>query len=648
MKTIRKGETWLVESSTTIGTLTIEDGAAVAAPEGKCAIMTVNGALTDFVPGTYEGNIVITVADAVDSWCGFENCYRSAVVFGKDGIDKAASVLPAVSGANLDDKGISGGKITVRGNCFNGVSADGGKLRIDGTQFDYIGNGGDDFQLWGSAIAVGGDAEVVVTDANIKTKGVIATAVAAAGESKVLVKDSVIVSEGTDNADWYAKHPHLSEVPWVLGLRGTLRSTNVLESANVTYYNTDMTCNGWGVLSVDGTKGAVHNMVNVKATIPNDKGYASGYCAYILGGTTSTFLGCEFEVPDYVFSVGGNENLAIVGPSSQANLKERAELLAQLDSEVGFENVEEKPCIIKTKRFAGMWHHQSTGTFDIRPGTVIEAGEAAFLIKSDQRLNSPTILCDGVNIKSPIIVHLMESDDPGMGVRTHDKCWAPNGEFFFERKKVEDFDVTDETAGGTVNSTYKNMELAGDFYNTKYLNGQNLSLVFDNTKLTGVISSGDYRHKDFSYGIAFDSDGKKVCTDKAGKKYVSETVEDLLFGKMPKEYTLPVMDENGGFKYDESGEVLELAGYGIWYTDPEHLGVVDITPSLPLNNGVIVKLENGAKWEVAGKSLLTKLVIGDGCGICGANGKALTMTVNGESAIPTPGTYVGIIGLDIA
>lgn len=647
MKTVKSGEVWLVESSTTLSGLTIEKDAVISAPEGKCAVMTVNSAMTDFAPGTYEGNIVISVVDAVDSWCGFENCYRSAVVFGKDGLDKSTSVLPAVSGASFSAKGIDGGKITVRGNCLNGVSADSGSIKIDGTQFDYIGNGGDDFQLWGSAIAVGGDAEVVVTNANIKTKGVIATAVAAAGESKVLVKDSVIVSEGTDNADWYAKHPHLSEVPWVLGLRGTLRSTNVLEAANVTYYNTDMTCNGWGVLSVDGTKGAVHNMVNVKATIPGDKGYASGYCAYILGGTTSTFLGCEFEVPDYVFSVGGNENLAIVGPSSQANLKERAELLAQLDKEVGFENIEEKPCIIKTKRFAGMWHHQSTGTFDIRPGTVIEAGEAAFLIKSDQRLNSPTILCDGVKISSPVILHLMESDDPGMGVRTHDKCWAPCGEFFFDRKKAEDFDITDETAAGTVKSEYKNMELAGDFYNTKYINGQNLSLVFDNTVLTGVISCGDYRHKDYSYGIAFDSDGKKVCTDKDGKKYVTETVEDLLFGKMPKEYTLPVEDGKGGFKYDESGEVLDLAGYGIWYTDPEYLGVVDITPSRPLNNGVIVKLENGAKWHVTGKCLLTKLTIGDGCEVVGTDGKALTMTVNGEAAAPNVGTYTGVIELDV-
>ncbi|MBE6991269.1 MAG: hypothetical protein E7430_01645 [Ruminococcaceae bacterium] len=648
MKTIKKGETWLVETTTAVDGLTIEDGSSVAAPEGKCAIMTVNGALTDLLPGSYEGSIVISVVDKVDSWCGFENNYRSAVMFGKDGLNKSVSVLPAISGANIGDNGIFGGKITVRGNCFNGVSADSGKLRIDGTQFDYIGNGGDDFQLWGSAIAVGGDAEVVVTDANIKTKGVIATAVAAAGESKVLVKDSVIVSEGTDNANWYAKHPHLSEVPWVLGLKGTLRATNVLEAANVTYYNTDMTCNGWGVLSVDGTKGAVHNMVNVKASIPNDKGYASGYCAYILGGTTSTFLGCEFEVPDYVFSVGGNENLAIVGPSSQANLKERADLLAQLGSEVGFENIEEKPCIIKSKRFAGMWHHQSTGTFDIRPGTVIEAGDTAFLIKSDQRLNKPVILCDGVSIKSPVILHLMESDDPGMGVRAHDKCWAPNGEFFFERKKIEDFDTTDETAEGTVYSTFKNMELTGDFYNTKYLNGQNLSIVLDNTKLTGKISSGDYLHKDFSYGIAYDSEGKKVCTDKDGKRYVTETVEDLLFGKMPKEYTLPVVDETGCFMYAENGETLPLAGYGIRYADPEYLGVVDISVCEPLNNGVIVKLENGAEWTVAGKCCLTKLVIGEGCKITGADSKKLTMTVNGEITVPTAGTYTGVIEFDVA
>ena len=95
MKTIKKGETWLVETTTAVDGLTIEDGSSVAAPEGKCAIMTVNGALTDLLPGSYEGSIVISVVDKVDSWCGFENNYRSAVMFGKDGLNKSVSVLPA-------------------------------------------------------------------------------------------------------------------------------------------------------------------------------------------------------------------------------------------------------------------------------------------------------------------------------------------------------------------------------------------------------------------------------------------------------------------------------------------------------------------------------------------------------------------------
>lgn len=61
IKTIKKGETWLVESDTSVGSLTIEDGAVIAAPEGKWAIMTVNGEAADPVPGTYTGVVTLDI-----------------------------------------------------------------------------------------------------------------------------------------------------------------------------------------------------------------------------------------------------------------------------------------------------------------------------------------------------------------------------------------------------------------------------------------------------------------------------------------------------------------------------------------------------------------------------------------------------------
>lgn len=639
MKTIKAGETWTLTETTALDALTIEAGASITAPQGKIAVMTIDGALYDLEPGTYTGNILITVADEMTKFNEYENNYRSALVYGQSGLDSSRSILAAVQGADLN-QGVNGGVITVRGHRFNGVSCDGGELKISGTKFDYVGNGGDDFELFGSAIAVGGDAKVVVDNADIVTEGVTATAVAAAGTAEVLVMNSSIDCSGTDNTNWHTKHPHLSEVPWVLGLKGTLRATNVLEAANVTYYDSQLRCNGWGVLSIDAAKGAKHNMINIKATIPDDQGYASGYGAYLLGGSESTFLGCEFDVPDFVFSVGGNDQHAIVGPSSRENLLERADRLGLLEAEVGLENIPQRPAIARSKRFGGMWHHASTGLFDLRPGSVIEAGECAFLIKSGQRLNQPHILCDAASVTAPVILHLMENDDPGMGVRCHDGCWAPCGEFIYDPHAQEGFDLTDPEAEGTVLAEFKSMDLEGDFYNTRWRNAQNLHLVFQSTQVTGVISSGTLRHRDFSYGIALLEDGSKVCTDKDGRPYVTETVEDLLFGKMPVKYTIPADDGSGSFKYAQGSEKYPLSGYGIWNTDPQFLGSVDVTVAEPINNGIILELKNGAQWNVTGESYITSLTIEDGCKVVGS------MTVNGVEVQPVPGTYKGIIRLD--
>lgn len=638
MKTIKAGEVWTLTETTALEALTIEDGGSILAPQGKIAVMTIDGTLYDLLPGTYEGHIVITVAHEMPKFNEYENNYRSALVFGSDGLDSSRSILAAAEDVSLEN-GAAGGTITVRGHQFNGISCEGGKTKISGTKFDYVGNGGDDFELFGSAIAVGGDAKVVVDKADIVTKGVTATAVAASGTSEVLVMNSSIDCCGTDNADWHTKHPHLSEVPWVLGLKGTLRATNVLEAANVTYYDSRLKCNGWGVLSIDAAKGAKHNMINIKATIPDDEGYASGYGAYLLGGSESTFLGCEFDVPDFVFSVGGNDQHAIVGPSTRENLLERADRLGLLEEEVGLENIPQRPSIARSKRFGGMWHHASTGLFDVRPGSVIEAGECAFLIKSGQRLNQPHILCDRATVTAPVILHLMENDDPGMGVRCHDGCWAPCGEFIYDPKAQEGFDLSDAAADGTVLAEFKSMDLKGNFYNTRWQNAQNLHLVFDSTKVQGVISSGTLRHRDFSYGIALLEDGSKVCTDKEGKPYVTEVVEDLLFGKMPVKYTLPVEDGQGSFKYAQSDEKYPLSGYGIWNTDPQFLGDVDVAAAEPINNGIIVELKNGAEWVVTGESHITSLTIGEGCRVVGS------MTLDGAEIQPLPGTYKGRIRL---
>ncbi|HEX9896364.1 MAG TPA: hypothetical protein VGA85_01715 [Dehalococcoidales bacterium] len=60
VKTINEG-VWVVEKSVALRTLTIAEGASLAAPQGKSLTMTVNGIAKAIKPGTYKGKIVVSI-----------------------------------------------------------------------------------------------------------------------------------------------------------------------------------------------------------------------------------------------------------------------------------------------------------------------------------------------------------------------------------------------------------------------------------------------------------------------------------------------------------------------------------------------------------------------------------------------------------
>ena len=69
----------------------------------------------------------------------------------------------------------------------------------------------------------------------------------------------------------------------------------------------------------------------------------------------------------------------------------------------------------------------------------------------------------------------------------------------------------------------------------------------------------------------------------------------------------------------------------------EELGEVINTAQPVINNGVIVTLKKGSRWNVAGTSYLSALTIEEGASLVG------TLTVNGREVEPVPGTYTGAI-----
>ena len=615
--------------------------------------------------------------------------YISALTTGKDGIEQSKSALNAFVGTEVADDTVKGGKLSIRGNTvnvlydetgkkltppekfdadgkrvwqwltdynvgvYNGITVLDGNKRISDLTIDYRGNGGDDFHMYGSAIAVTNEARVIIDYCDIKTEGVIATAISAAAKADVLVKDSKIVTRGTSNETWYKYNEKgMTSAAWVLAGRGTVRSTNALGAAAMTFYNTYGESNGWGVYSGDEAADIKQYIVNSVAKISSEgeTGYlpgdfGAGYAVYALSNTRSHILGCDFDIPDYAIIIAGGRTTHYVGPSSQENLMTMLGKDNLLYAETNeYRDIPERNTVIDSDNYGFLWHSNCSGTLNILPGTELHIGDTVFLIKGGEILsNSPVINVEGATIDKGgrdgrlTIVHLMESDDAGQTDEIalhHDYKWAICHMSHEKREKISDV----PTAVATYN--FKDEVLNGDFYNSVNTAVQKLQLNFEDSTIFGTISSGDseHIHKSYWYGM---KGGEKICIDENGRAYRSISEEPYTSRSMggasvTRIYVHPEVAEDGKFVYDETDtQTYEKTGYAIYYQDAQYISKVSVTPSKTVNNPVAVSLTNGSVWTVSGACYLTELVLDESSSVEGR------LFVDGKETAIVPGKYTG-------
>ena len=610
--TVAAGETWVVNETTRLHKLTIEEGALVTAPEGYSLTMTVNGVETGGVleetagvdtilaAGTYRGDIMLTVAEAnpVD--------YN---VFGPPGTDPVVLTFPFRQALYLDDTGLVEEKsvpaavfgpiplhnkirnifIRSTGENFNGIYVTGGSYDARNIRIDFSGNGRSDFIGFGAAVAATGtDTRLVVDHARIETKGVVRTGMLADNGSNLIVKHSYIqVNNGVLPEDYVptVDTTQMRSVPWMLSLSGNCRATNLLGTdTKASYIDSFIGAEGWGVLSTDGCTTPQLTAINSTIAITGEDGYGS----YGIGDATERFLGCTIDVATYATISRGS--FLYYGDSDP-------ELVAQLndDLELGLSNRElrhlrPQPTIVNSQRFGIMWH--GGGTLDISGGTIFNTGETTFLDKGQ----AIKITVDGsqgaqLNPGNGVLLQVMDDDDPG----PVPPAMTNTGVYYEPTGPVTPQAGRDTTVAGSEDAlaTFANIVLNGNFYNS--MRGdipggmgpappRNLGLTFDNASITGVISASTAHH-------------------------VQSTIT-------ADDYRL--------------------------------LGEVTNTPSEAVNNGVIVSLTNGSVWTVTGTCHLTSLLVEEGSLITAADGQDITMTVDGTPTEIAAGvTYTGAIVLTV-
>ena len=588
------------------------------------ALTTWQGDTTSFLSGYYSGKVVISskipgvLKFSPPGPPGPSHDYytRQALYVGANGLpDPAYSVTSAIVGGQWSTGSNSAKniKITSHGECFNGVLATDGLYTITGLKLSFNGNGRSDFVGYGAGVlATGEDTTLVLDKANISTTGVVRTAaVADEGANLVVKNSSIAVHEGVlpDEYEPTMDQLQMRSVPWVLGLSGNARATNLCGTDTVaSYINSTVKAEGWGVLSTDDCTNPQLNVINSRVEITGEDGYGT----YAIGNATERFLGATFDVATYVtVARGGN---LYIGDSARA-------VVSQLNTDFNLgltarelAGIRPRKTTLHSDRF-GIMFHGGPNVVEIGGGTTFNTGEALFLDKGQQC----DITVDGaqgakLNAKNGIIFQLMDDDDAGpvfpAGVFSNAYV-EPTTDPVDDTLK--DPTVAQDGVDALVNLA--NITLRGDLYNalrggelmqqpmpwdppgtppTLVSVSKNLVVNLSNTKLTGVVSASTATHAPHT------------------------TIQPPYFYG----YAVP-----GDYKF---------------------LGVVTNTVDEALNNGVIVSLMDRSKWTVKSTCFLSSLTVDATSSIVPLFGYTLTMYDDGVATAIVPGiTYTGTIELSV-
>jgi hypothetical protein len=666
---VNAADEWVIVSKTTktvnattrLSKLTIEDKATLTAPDGYTLTLTVNGVETGqvlktwsgvdykFAPGAYQGDVVLTVAKTNDvpsmsmgglmtsdaavgaagagapsgaagapgaaaGGSGGESpavySFRQALYLDKDGIDYSKSVLAGVQGEkpagfeiqNIEIKSegtFYKDSTSLGGTGFNGIYAAGGEYNLKNIKIDFFGDSRSDFIAHGTAVVASGKGTKLVLDnVTINTQGVSRSGVIAKDQSNLIVKNSSIqVRNGVLPPDYVMTMDiaQMRSTLWISGMTGTTRATSILGSGTqATYINSSVSFEGWGGLSTDIGKAPKLTVINSKI---NNTGN-SGYGQYNNSSAITKILGSEINAADV--GMGSDSGSISLGDSTR-------EAIEALNKELGLgltaeeiQAIPVKPTIINSGFQGIMWH--GTGcALTVTGGAIINSKETLF---SDKGAYTD-IQVDGskgarFSSGNGIIMQVMDDDEPPYDMKT--QRWP---EYYDEPtgpvSKDDSHDIYIAKATDAL-AKFSNIELKGNFYNSSRgglknnaMTGvagsvsKNLGLTFNNARITGAISASDSFH--YYNGKYFSKIGK---------------------------------------------------------ADAKAFGRVINTPSMAVNNGIIVTLTNGSKWTVTGKSYLTRLVIEKGSSITAPSGHKLTMTDDGNPVTNiTAGTYTGNIVLAI-
>ncbi len=584
VKTIAADEIWIVTENTQLQSLTIAPGGALAAPDGKTLTMTLDGRGQRPLPGHYEGDIQLTVADTIPKVFFIDPehplDFRAGIYINDGAYQQEQSVPAIVQAGTVTGDRIS--DVTMEGydESFTGILVDGdSEVTIENVKIDFTGNGENDFIGNGAGIKIDGNAKVTINNADVHTKGVTRNTLFIGGHSDVTINDSRFVSESTNEMpQGYVEGMGLGtmkRVPWVMGMRGTCRATNLADYGVVRYNRCYLESDGWGVLSVDASD--VVRMYVKDSEIVN-RG-PSGYGAFSIGDSIDTFDHCVFRTGTYALVMSQNNSGGVFTNGTVVNSK-----------------------------YGVIIFRNDGGTCRVEKGCVFNTSKACFIVKGARS----NLEVDGavLNPGNGIILQLMDNDE-----QSNCLAWykEPIGEV---DQPVEGRDLTAFYEREDLRASFSNMAMTGNIYNST----------------TALYANCRAPKSDME--MMFDGVPPEQCPRGLGRD---------LQGPKNLHLTLSNVRHTGLI-------TCSTQRHNVLYIDMnncEELSEVNHTPAEPVNNGLILTLENGCDWTLTGTCYMTKLTLGEDCTVRAEDGKSVTMTVDGVETPIAAGEYVGKIVLAV-
>lgn len=591
--------TWLVEETTHLYDLTIAEGAALKAPEGKFIAMTVDGIGCDPKPGRYHGDIILTVAEtyhmAPHALMRLNNISREftdAVVIESGKVIAEKGVPALIQEGTVTGEKAEGVYISSTAESFNGILVTGDQpYLVKDCKMELDGFGANDFMGVGSAVAAIDTADVTIDGCDFTVNGVTRCAVHVGGDSHVTVKNSRIQNTSPDS-DW------LGDFSWACGFLGTNRLCQLCDNGTVVYDNCDLISNGWGILSIDGTDKYNDMLVkNSRLTLSGPRGH--GYGAFCIGGNHVRFEGCDVNVTGYPLMLRGMMD------------KGRAEIV---DSK------------IRGRRF-GLLAMGDTHSVLTLAGSDFETDKSTMVFKGSA--TTVNITETAMRPGNGVILQLMDNDESGM---TGQDFKIPVGE---ADKAIEGRDLT--TAGeDDINMTLTACRLTGDFFNSTtniQANKRSTQGGFGKFHDT-LIGTGQGHNEPTKDGkIADGPDAPKPDEDKP--KMVMKDLDT------PKNLGLTLVDTTITGVISSATQHYREGLTLIDESNRREMSNITQKAAPTVNNGVIVSLDRTSRWTVTGTSYITALELAPGAVVDAPEGKTLKVTLDGKAIDLAPGRFAG-------